>query len=56
MDVGGNTREGWIAVIPLTVFILIMTYVVGGPVAFANLAYEWGADIVSSVSHFVRHL
>ena len=29
MDAAGNPREGWMAIVPVTVLVLIVTYVLG---------------------------
>jgi hypothetical protein len=56
MDAGGNPREGWMAVIPMGVLILITTYIVGGPVEFVNLVHRWGTDFFSYVANVIKHL
>ena len=56
MDASGSTREGWMAIIPVTVLVLIVMYVVGGPVAFVNIVHQWGSEFVGYVSSVVKHL
>jgi hypothetical protein len=56
MDATGTPREGWMAIIPLTVMILIVMYIVGGPLQFVNLVTQWSEDIVHSVGNWVKHL
>jgi hypothetical protein len=56
MDISGSTREGWMAFIPLLVFIFIVVYVLGGPEHVITLVARWSMDIVASVAHWVRHL
>jgi hypothetical protein len=56
MDTAGNPREGWMALIPLTVMLLIVMYIVGGPREFINLVAQWSEDVVQSVGNWVQHL
>ena len=56
MNTSGSAREGWMALIPVTVLVMIVMYVVGGPVAFVNVLHRWGTDFVAYVSNIVKHL
>lgn len=56
MDATGSPREGWMAFVPLTVFLFIVLYVLGGPEHVMNLIVQWTMDIVASVTNWVRHL
>lgn len=56
MEVSGAPHEGWMMFVPLTVLILIVVYVLGGPEAFVNTVSSWATDIVSSVAHWLRQL
>ena len=56
MDAAGNPREGWMAVIPLTVFVLLVVYVLGGPVHVVNLVSQWSVALVTAIGNWVRHL
>jgi hypothetical protein len=42
--------------IPLTVLVLIVVYVLGGPVQFMDTVSNWAGDSVTAVLSFIRHL
>lgn len=44
------------AFVPLVVLVLIVMYVLGGPLHFINLVTQWSTDVASSVVRWVRHL
>lgn len=56
MDTSGKAHEGWMAVIPLSVFVLVVMVMFGGPVAFMNVVSLWVADVASYVGHWIKDL
>lgn len=56
MDTSGSSHEGWMIVVPLTVLVLIVMYVFGGPVAFVNTVSYWATDFVGTVASWIKHL
>ena len=56
MDVTGSSHEGWMTVVPLIVLVLIVTYVVGGPVAFVNMIGGWATDLFNAVTSWIKYL
>ena len=42
--------------VPLTVLVLIIIYVLGGPVAFVNTVSNWTVDVLTSVGQWLKHL
>jgi hypothetical protein len=56
MDVTGSSYEGWMTVVPLVVLVLIVTYVVGGPVAFVNMIGYWFTDLFDAVTSWIKYL
>ena len=44
------------ALIPLTVLVFIVTYVLGGPAQVVNFAARWSIDVINSVVNWVQHL
>jgi hypothetical protein len=56
MDVSGTSHEGWMMFVPLTVLVLIVVYVLGGPAAFMNTVSNWAMDGVSTIAHWLRQL
>lgn len=56
MEVSGKPNEGWMLVIPGTVFLVFIMAILGGPRAFLNMVMTWGGDIVEWMMRFVRSL
>lgn len=56
MDATGNSREGWMALIPLSVITFIIMYVVGGPAAFVHFMQQWISDVVTYVADVIKYL
>ena len=56
MDISGKPHEGWMTVIPGTVFLLIVIVLLGGPVAFVNTLSLWVGDLLNAVAAWVRNL
>ena len=42
--------------VPLTVLILIVVYVLGGPVQFVNTVTGWAVDFTAMMVSFLRNL
>lgn len=56
MDISGRAREGWMALIPLTVLIGVIVIVLGGPTAFLRTLTEWSLDLKSFVVGVVKNM
>ncbi len=56
MEVSGAPHEGWMMFVPLTVLMLIVVYVLGGPAQFINTVSNWATDGVGAVAHWLRQL
>jgi hypothetical protein len=56
MDAAGNPREGWMALVPVTVLVLVVTYVLGGPAHVVNFVAQWSMDVVNAFVAWVKHL
>jgi hypothetical protein len=56
MDTSGRSHEGWMTVIPVTVFLLIVIVALGGPVAFVNTLSLWVSDVLTSIASWVKNL
>jgi hypothetical protein len=56
MEISGAPHEGWMTFVPLTVLLLIVIYVMGGPAAFVNSLSYWAADAVGAVTGWLRYL
>lgn len=56
MDPTGRTREGWMAFVPLTVFVVFVVLALGGPVNFVNTVSLWIADLAQAVAGWVKDL
>jgi hypothetical protein len=42
--------------VPLTVLVLIIVYVLGGPTAFMNTLSSWVVEILSGAAQWLRQL
>lgn len=56
MDTTGTSREGWMTVIPVTVFLLIVVLALGGPEGFVNTVSIWVGDMATAVGRWLRQL
>ena len=56
MDASGTPREGWMAIVPIAVFLFMVIYILGGPEHVVNLMVQWTTELASSVANWVRHL
>lgn len=56
MDASGSSHEGWMTVLPVTVLVLIVMYIVGGPVAFVNVVSHWATEFIGAVTTWIRYL
>lgn len=56
MQTSGRAHEGWMAVIPLSVFIFVVMVMFGGPVAFMNVVSIWASDVASYIGHWMKNL
>ena len=56
MDATGSSHEGWMTIVPLTVLVLIVIYIVGGPVAFVNTISHWGTELLDGIVRWIRFL
>ena len=56
MDTSGKAHEGWMTVIPVSVFLLIVIVVLGGPVAFVNTLSLWVRDILTAAASWLKNL
>lgn len=56
MDASGSSHEGWMTFVPLGVLLLVVIYIVGGPVAFVNTVSYWAEEVVSAVAGWVKYL
>ncbi|MEO7133760.1 MAG: hypothetical protein ABI024_06025 [Vicinamibacterales bacterium] len=56
MDASGSSHEGWMTVLPVGVLVLIVMYVVGGPVAFVNTVSYWAVEFSGAVVSWIKYL
>jgi hypothetical protein len=43
-------------IVPLTVLVLIVIYIVGGPVAFVSTISDWGAELFDGIVRWIKYL
>lgn len=56
MDATGSSHEGWMTAVPMAVLLLIVVYVVGGPVAFVNTIAYWTTELADAVTNWIKYL
>ena len=54
MDISGKSHEGWMTVIPVTVFLLVVVVALGGPAAFVNTVSLWVTDLLTTIVAWVK--
>jgi hypothetical protein len=55
MRTSGQSHEGWMSLIPLTVLLFIVMVALGGPEAFVNTVSNYATDIVTYTASWIRH-
>ena len=56
MDTSGRPREGWMTVVPVTVFLLFVVLALGGPTHFVNTVSLWMSDIAQAIVGWIKDL
>jgi hypothetical protein len=56
VEISGKPHEGWMAILPLTLFVAFVILAMGGPAAFMNTVALWAADLVTYVVNWIKYL
>jgi hypothetical protein len=56
MNTSGKPREGWMTVVPVSVFIFVVVVALGGPNNFFRTIALWGEDVMKAVGTFFKQL
>jgi len=56
MDTSGRPTEGWMTVVPVTIFVLIVIFALGGPGAFLTFVSNWLWEVWTYLARWLRHL
>ena len=56
VDVSGKPNEGWMAILPLTIFVGFIVLAMGGPTQFMNTLALWTSDLVTYVAEWIKYL
>jgi hypothetical protein len=56
MQISGRAHEGWMTVIPLSVFVFVVIVALGGPSAFVNVVSLWVVDVIAYAAHWMKSL
>jgi hypothetical protein len=56
MKTNGQPTEGWMVMIPLSVFVFFVMVLVGGPQALVNLVSIWAVDVATYIGYWIKHL
>ena len=52
--ISGQSHEGWMALIPLTVLLFIVVVVLGGPEAFVNTIGSFAINVIFYVTNWIK--
>jgi len=52
--ISGQSHEGWMALIPLTVLLFIVVVVLGGPEAFVNTIGSFAIDAIAYGTNWLK--
>ena len=52
--ISGQSHEGWMAFIPLTVLLFIVVVVLGGPEAFVNTIGSFAIDAIAYGTNWLK--
>jgi hypothetical protein len=55
MDTSGKAHEGWMTVIPVSVFLVIVVAALGGPTEFVNTVSIWIGDMATALVAWIKH-
>jgi hypothetical protein len=56
MRTSGQSHEGWMSLIPLSVLLFIVTVALGGPESFVRTITMYATDAITYVSSWLKHL
>ena len=56
MDPTGKPQEGWMTIIPGTIFALFVVLAMGGPVAFVNTLSLWAVETANWFVNWLKYL
>ena len=56
MTTSGQPREGWMAIIPASVFVIFVVIIMGGPNSLLNTMGVWADDVVTAVAAWLKGL
>ena len=56
MRTSGQSHEGWMSLIPLSVLLFIVMVALGGPDAFVRTVTTFATDAITYVASWIRNL
>jgi ABC-type phosphate transport system permease subunit len=56
MDTSGRPHEGWMIVIPGTVFLMFVVLALGGPVGFVNTLSLWAVETANWFVNWLKYM
>ena len=54
MRTSGESHEGWMSLIPLSVLVFIVMVALGGPDAFVRTVSSFATDAVADIARWLR--
>ena len=55
MRTSGQSHEGWMALIPLSVLLFIVMVALGGPDAFVSTVTSFATDAIAYTARWIRN-
>jgi hypothetical protein len=55
MQTSGQSHEGWMSLIPLSVLLFIVMVALGGPDAFVNTVASFATDAITYTARWVKN-
>jgi hypothetical protein len=56
METSGRPTEGWMTLVPLTIFVLFVILALGGPASFVNIVASWLGDVANYIAQWIRSI
>ena len=56
MRTSGQSHEGWMSLIPLSVLLFIVTVALGGPESFVHVVESFATDAMTYIARTIRNL
>jgi hypothetical protein len=55
MHTSGQSHEGWMSLIPLSVLLFIVMVALGGPETFVNTVASYATEAITYTARWIKH-